>query len=427
MKKIILLITGILFVMGVNAQRTLESCYQKARENYPIIKQLSLIERARELNLATVSKNWIPQISLTGRVSWQSDVTALPDRFLSILEQMGVTDVAFPGKDQYNFALNLNQVIWDGGAMATQKKMAVSQAEINKEQVEVSLYNIYYQVNQLFFNILLLDMQQELNQLFIEELEKDSRTIESYMANGVAQQTDLDNIRVAILDAQQKNIEMKSLQKAALLVLSAFIGEEVKNAIELQLPEENNPKNTGVRPEITLFNAQIKQLDIQHKMLYTKGMPRIALFATGALGNPGLNMFKSGFTPYFMGGVNLLWNFGGLYTRNNDVQNISTMQKTIEVQKETFLFNTKQKTTQQNAEIEKFRTLLEQDDEIIVLRSKIKKSSEEKVKNGTLSVSDFLRDTTMELIAKQTKLLHEIQLLQAVSQLQLETGIDHNK
>ncbi|MCL2247463.1 MAG: TolC family protein [Lentimicrobiaceae bacterium] len=419
----ILILNCQLSIVNSLAQMSIEMCYEKAQANYPLIKQYDLIEQSKTFNIAVTQKNWLPQLSLTGKASWQSDVTTFPEKFLEMVDNMGITDIAFPTKDQYNVALNLSQVLWDGGMMVTQKKMAAANADVSRAQTEVNLYALYHQVNQLYFSILSLNEQIKQNQLFVEELERNYKIIESYIENGIALRSDLDNVKVSILDAKQRATEMRSYQKAGMAVLSAFIGEPIATPTDLIRPQlteaESNIEN---RPELRLFFAQNKQFDIQSQMLYTKGMPRISLFATGALGNPGLNMFKSGFTPYFMGGLNLSWNFGGLYTMQDDKRNFANLQKNIEIQKEVFLFNTNQKLTQQNADIEKFNELLKQDDEIIELRAKIKSTAAAKVENGTLTVSDYLRDVTNENMARQVKAVHELNLLQTVYQLRIECG-----
>jgi outer membrane protein TolC len=412
-----------LSIVNSFAQLSIETCFEKARTNYPLIKQYDLIEQSKTFNIAVANKNWLPQLSLTGKASWQSDVTTFPDKFLEMIDNMGITGIAFPTKDQYNVALNLSQALWDGGIMATQKKMATTNAEVIREQTEVNLYALYFQVNQLFFSILSLNEQLKQTQLFVEELERNYHIIESYVENGVALRSDLDNVKVSILDAKQRATEMKSFQKAGMAVLGAFIGETIGNPTDLVRPQlvETETEITN-RPELRLFSAQNKQFEIQSQMLYTKGMPRLALFATGAIGNPGLNMFKSGFTPYFIGGLNLSWNFGGLYALQDEKRNLNNLQKNIEIQKEVFMFHTQQKLTQQNADIEKFKELLIQDDEIIELRARIKNTSAAKVENGTLTVSDYLRDVTNENIARQIKTVHELNLLQTISQLRIENG-----
>ena len=423
MKRTIFITILACFSAAAFGQLTLDECFAKARENYPLIKQFDLIEQSKKFNLAATNKNWLPQVSLTGKASWQSDVTKLPDEFLEKFEAMGVIGVSFPNRDQYNAALNLSQTLWDGGITAAQKKIVVVNAEISREQAEVNLYALYSQVNQLYFNILSLNEQLKQNQLFIDELERNYKKIESYVENGIALRSDLDNVMVSILEAKQRKTEMQAYQKAGLAVLSAFIGEKIDNPENLTRPNLTAPQNNiENRHEFKLFSAQNQAFDIQSKMLYTKGMPRISLFATGAVGNPALNMFKSGFTPYFIGGINLSWNFGGLYTMSDEKKNLLNQQKITEVQKEIFMFNTNQKIVQQNADIEKLNELIKQDNEIIELRTRIKNTSAAKVENGTITISDYLKDVTNENIARQVKALHEISLLQTISQLKIENG-----
>jgi len=93
---------------------------------------------------------------------------------------------------------------------------------------------------------------------------------------------------------------------------------------------------------------------------------------------------------------------------------LETSKQNIAVQKETFLFNTNLKMTQQNNEIDKMKQLMQDDDEIIRLRASIKKAAEIKVENGTLSVTELLREINSEDQAKQNKVLHEIQLLMSI-------------
>ena len=97
------------------------------------------------------------------------------------------------------------------------------------------------------------------------------------------------------------------------------------------------------------------------------------------------------------------------------------------VQKETFLFNTHLEITQNNSEIKKLTELMKNDEEIITLRNNIKKSAQAKVANGTLTVTEMLREVTAENIAMQDKILHEIQLLSAIYELKYTTNQYENK
>ena len=71
----------------------------------------------------------------------------------------------------------------------------------------------------------------------------------------------------------------------------------------------------------------------------------------------------------------------------------------------------------------KFQNVLASDDEIIELREKIKNTASAQLGNGVINSNDYLREVTAEDQARQTKILHEIQLLLAQYNLQTTTGI----
>ena len=411
MKKLISLLSLCICVFSAKGQITLEYCQQQARANYPLIKQYNLIEQSKEYTFAQIHKAYLPQLSLQGKAGWQSDVTKFPDEFSDKIEQMMGAEISFPSQDQYSIALELSQIIWDGGMISSQKKAINSQNEIEKQSLEVNLYALRKQVDQLFFAILLIDEQLLQIELLQKELDRNYNLILSYIDGGLAQQSDQDEIRVEILSVEQRKTEMNTSRKAYINMLSAFIGKEIGATTFIKPSSEFSTSSTINRPELKMFDSQIKLFETQNSTLWNKGMPKIALFARGAYANPGLNMFKSGFTPYFMGGVQLAWNFGGLYSNKDEQRFFETQKQKVEVQREVFLFNTQQEITQKNSEIEKLQSLLKNDDEIIRLRESIQKTSEFKVENGALSVSDLMRDIHAANMARQTKSFHEIQLL----------------
>jgi len=151
-------------------------------------------------------------------------------------------------------------------------------------------------------------------------------------------------------------------------------------------------------------------------------MPKFGLFFTGGYGNPGLNMLKDGFSAYYIGGIRMTWNFGSFYTSKNRQNLINSNRNAIAVQRETFLFNTSINQSSKENEIEKFREILKSDDEIIALRNSVKRSLEAKVTNGTANVTDLMREVTSEALSKQDKILHEIEMLQAIYNLKFITN-----
>jgi len=409
MKKVAFIITLAFICLHtpIYGQLSIDDCFKKAQANYPQVKQYGLIEQSKEFNLSNANKGYLPQVSFSAKATYQSAVTKLP---------ITLPNVTIEGlnKDQYQSVVEVNQSVWDGGVIRNQKRITEASSAVDKQKLDVDMYAINDRVNQLFFGILLLDEQIKQNLLLQDELKRNYNQISAYITNGIANQADLDAVKVNQLSTAQRKVELDATRKAYKEMLSAMIGEEIKEGTSLVKPsfaEEASLSSTINRPELQLFESQSNLFETQKSMVDAKNLPKLGVFVQGGYGNPGLNMLKNEFSPYYVAGARLTWNFGSLYTKKNDKKLLDNSLQNVAVQKETFLFNTNLKMTQQSNEIDKIKQLMRDDDEIIRLRTNIKKASEVKVEHGTLSVTDLLRDINSEDQAKQSKVLHEIQLL----------------
>ena len=419
-KRTILSFSFVLAAMLAHAQLTLEGCQHSAQTNYPLVRQYGLIEKAREYNLENAGKGYLPQFTLSGKATYQSDVTKLP------VDVPGIDIKSMP-KDQYQVMLEVSQNIWDGGDIRSKKQLTRATSEIDRGKQEVDMYALNDRVNQLYFGILLLDEQLKQNQLLQEDLGRTHQQVSNYIANGIANQSDLDAVSVEILNTKQKRIELESSRQAYLSMLSIFIGKEIASGTTFEKPADTFESTSLVnnRPELRWFDAQGGQLNVQESSLKTRFRPRFGLFVQGAYGNPGLNMLKDDFSAYYVAGVRMSWNFGSLYTLRNDRRLIDNNRRKLETSRDVFLFNTNLQSTQQSSAIQSMRRQMVDDDEIIRLRVNIRKAAEAKVENGTLTVTDMLREITAENLARQTKALHEVQLLMNIWNLKytLNQGI----
>ena len=403
------------------AQLSIEACYEKARANYPLIKQYGLIEKTKEYNLSNAAKGYLPQVTFSAQATYQSDVTEIPIN----LDAIGLTGVEIPSvsQDQYKMELALSQTLWDGGAIRSERKTLRTQAEVDQRDMDVSMYAINERVNQLYFGVLLAEAQLEQNKVLQAELRRNCDQVSSYIKNGIANQSDLDAIRVDLLKAKQTEAQFEHTKRAYREMLSRLIGEEIGEETRLVKPEAVRPlTKENNRPELELYQAQIRNLWAQDSRITAGMMPKLGLFVTGGYGKPGLDMFEDNFKVYYLAGVKLSWNLGSLYTRKNDRRKIQTGIRSIETQRETFLFNTSLDVAQCNATIDKYIDQLKYDDEIIALRGSVKRASEAKMANGTLSGTDLTRDIHAEQSAIQDKILHEMELLQAIYNLKYVTN-----
>jgi outer membrane protein TolC len=412
----------------VNGQSiSIDTCYQMAKDNYPKIKQFGLIEQSEKFNLSNANKAYLPQFSLNAQATYQSDVTEIPPDFLDKLGQMIGQNLAIPSvnRDQYKVVAELSQVVWDGGVTYSQKDNIKASSEVEKQSLEVDLYAIRDRVNQLFFGILLLNEQMIQLDILQDELQTNYDKVQAFIQNGIANQTDADMIKVEQLKTKQRKAELSAAQMSYKRMLSAMTGNSIVLTGTLQKPDDlmfHSDNTSNNRPELKLFEAQTHLLGSQESLLKSSNLPKVGLFAQGGYGNPGLNMFEPGFTPFYIVGARLSWNFGGLYTQKNNLNKIAVGKQQVEIQKETFLFNVNLKVLQQKTEIEKIKEQINSDNEIVTLRTGIKKSVEKRLENGTSTVTDLVREMNAESAAIAEKSLHEIQLLMAIYNLKNSTN-----
>ncbi len=390
---------------------SIEQCMQLARENYPQIKQLNLIDEAARYDISGMMKSWLPHLNISGKATYQSDVVEMP---------FDIPGFSFNlPHDQYSLVGEISQTIWDGGTARSQKEVYSTGAEVQKKQVEVSVYSINDRVAQIYLGILLIDGQLRQNDILEESLERNARQVQARIDNGTAYRSDLDMIRVQELNCEQQKDGLLTDRKAYLEMLEKLTGTSLQGR-HLTIPADDAATTAScaiTRPELFLYEAQMQQNEAQMRQLNSKISPKFSLSIQGGIGRPGLNILENSFQPYYTAGIKMSWDIGALYTRKNEKRKLDTQLRTIESDKETFLLNTDLNATQMQGAIDKARAQISKDREIIRLQESIREAGEEQYRNGTISMSDLMDRISDEYNARATESIHEIQLLMAIYDL----------
>lgn len=390
---------------------TLEQCYELARENYPLIHQYGLIQQTESYRLKNIGKGWLPQVSVQGQASYQNDVTELPFNEKQLASLMPGANIPSLSKDQYRVVVQVDQTIWDGGDKQAARELTKAESKAKKEELESELYTLRKRINELYFGSLLHNELILQNGILQKDLKNNIERIQVMMKSGVANQSDLESMQVELLNAQQKEIELRAEQKAFLQMLGAFINKPLNEHTDLILPDLPKQKGSSAfnRPEMRALEAKSEMLQTRHRQLNAGLMPRFSAFVQGGYGRPALNMLSNDFEGFYVAGIRLSWNLGKLYTLKDERRELETSRKMIDWQKETFLFNTHLQLTQQDTEIQKMNELMKADEEIIRLRTNIKKAAEVKLENGVIAVTDLIREINAEDLARQKAAAHRIQ------------------
>ena len=420
--RLALTLTALLACCHCTAQLTIEECYAKARSNYPTAKQYGLIDKAEAYNISNAAKGYLPQVALTAQATYQSDVTKLPfDE--SLLAPMGISMPTL-SKDQYKVALDMSQTIWDGGGIRARQKATRAGAEAERRQADVSLYQLRARVNQLFFGILLIEAQLEQNGLLRGVLQRNCNRTKAYISGGVANDADLDALSVELLKARQDSAQLAHTRRAYAAMLGQLTGLSIADSTRLVRPEATAAgahEATG-RPELALYEAQMGSLRAEGEGVTAGLMPRLSLFATGGYGKPGLNMLEDRFRLYGVAGVRLQWNIGSLYTLRDSRRRIAADMERVENSRRAFLLDTRMEATGQRETIRRLEDQISYDGEIIRLRRNVRLASEAKMAGGTIDGTDLARDIDAEQQAVKAKMVHEVELLEAIYHLKYVTN-----
>src|SRR6476469_1508126 len=95
---------------------SLQEAFRIAEQQYPLNQQKGLLKQTKNLALKNLNSSYLPQLTVNGQVSYQSDVTriSIPLPGIKIPEQ---------SKDQYRAIAEVSQLLYDGGLVKNQKNI----------------------------------------------------------------------------------------------------------------------------------------------------------------------------------------------------------------------------------------------------------------------------------------------------------------
>ena len=334
------------------AQETLniDSCYALAKRNYPLTKQFDLIEKSKEYSISNANKAYLPQVSITA-------IGAYID---------GMPSISMPGAEakeenlQFIGIGQINQTLWDGGATRTQKSVINANAEVDKSNVEVNLQNLRERINQLFFGVLVIDEQIKHLDILNDNLQRNLNKIQLTKDNGLAFQSDVDEVKAEVLNVEQKKIEFRYARKGYTNMLSHLIGKPLSEDVKLEKPVslESVSSLGNNRAELKFYSSQRKLVEAKSAFNTVGNMPKVSLMGVGMMMQPGVSFGPSTFDHIALAGVSLSWNTGSLYKSSNNKQLDKIQQDMINTQQETFEFTNNLQLKQASDEIKSIRLSL---------------------------------------------------------------------
>jgi outer membrane protein TolC len=413
--KYLLLIAGLILPMygctKTYRHYTLEELIHSAYQKYPYANRLTLMKEQNLESKKVINTQWLPHTSISIKGSGQSEISSvnIPK---SIENKFGI-DIDEGEKIQYQGELAVSQLIYDGGTGSIKKRINNLNNDTETCQIESQMLQIEDNIDNLFENILITKEQIKAVLFKKADLELRKKDIESAIKNGISLKTDLQEIEANIIQLNQQETELEMSQQQQYITLSSYTQETVdSNAVlDLPVPADITDRNYLARPDYQIFSLQLQNAEYKQKELNAEFIPKISLFANGYYGRPGLNMMN--YSNHCSGiiGVSMTWNIDALYKNSHQRNMINIDQEKTRNQQSIYEININRQIDNLNINMAKNMKLTNSDDKIIKIRSNIKNIASIQLKNGTITLTDYLIKLNDEAQAIVNKSIHHIEYL----------------
>jgi len=405
---------------------TLQECFEAAAKNHPVMKKGAKYEKINQTNLKNINSSWLPQIDFEGRASYQSDITTV-DLDLSQLQsnQSAAPSIGFPSpeQDQYDASIKLKQKLYDFGATQAQKQLTKIEGKKDQTKVEQDFYKVKQSITQYYLQILILKKQKAILETAIADIQTTQKVVKSGVENGILLPSDLHELQARELENKQKLIDVRESIAGLFTNLYELTEVDDLEKFNLEPPQIKLSESQKIyRPENEIFHIQSRQLNQLQKVTFRNKLPKMSGFVKLGYGRPGLNMLSDQFDTYYMAGIQFSWNIWDWGKNKRERNMLRIQQKLVTDQENAFNKEIQTHLNQQKSNIEKYEKLLETDQKIINLNKKILQENRSKLRNGTITSSEYIKKLNSLSRAKLNYESHKIQLTTAKVNYQLLKG-----
>lgn len=387
---------------------SIEECLSKAEEISPLSRQKLHFETLDELTQQNVSNAYLPAFFINGQASYQSDVFSFPNN--------PVFDSPIIPKEQFRVTLDVNQKIYDGGLTKNQKAAESARIMNDLKSVEVELYEIKTTISKLYFSALIYQENIKILNTLMAELVEQQKLIDSRVKNGVILISASNEFRKQILTTEQKLLSAQLEQKSLLEMLEKWVGEPINSSNELIIPNTKFQAEAYKinRPEVQLLETQHSYFESMKNLSEVKRRPTFWAVAQAGFGQPNAyNFLETDVSDFYYVGLKMSWHLFDYGNNKREKSIFTANQAIVDAKKEYLEDNIEIQLGSEKAEVDKLRTLLKKDDQILSLQTDIVKSSFSQFSNGVITSTDYISQLNSKTQLELTRQLRIIQLLQA--------------
>ena len=394
------------FGAGLWAQDTLtvEQCRELATAASPLQAQKQHAATIASLQTASLRSAQLPRINVGGQAALQSAVFGLP------IESPLFQVLAVP-KDQYRVQVDISQRLWDGQSDRVRRAQYALEQDALSVQADVDVFSLRETVTDLFFKILLLQESAAILENSLLDLKNKQQQVHAAVLEGVLLRTQEDQLQIQILKMNQQLGALREDDRTLRGLLALWIGRPEARLV-LRTPAETKGSELIARPEWALFEVKQRQLEVAKDGIALRRQPRLDAFAQGGWGNPNpLNFFDQGL--FGMVGIRAQWAPFDWGADRKAIEVLAVQQQQIGAQKQAFELRMQARSIKDRQEMEKNQAMLASDQQVIELQKSILQRADEQVKNGVMTMTDYLTQVQLLTQAQLTYKTHQLQVLYA--------------
>jgi outer membrane protein TolC len=398
---------------------SLEQAYENLDKNWPAAQKTDIQKQITELNRRLARSGRLPEIQLTARTSYQSDVTEVP------FSAPGTEPPLF-SKDHYNVSLNLSQTVLDGRRTRTLQEAEKYSGDAVLAKIESEMLTARRQMEQIWFGILMLRKQEVNLGLLHDDISRQLEMVHSKVKNGVLLPGDELVMKAELISVEQEQEQTRGDLNAGYAVLSEILGVELGTDVDLEIPDISGfntaMENKVQRPEYDQFDAGEFQIQSQKKLAGADRLPSVALFANSAYGRPGLNVFEDDLQLYWIVGLRAQWSFRNTRNASKKTDLLDLQRRNLRADRDVFTRHLNSELKQSEEQIEVIRRQIEQDEEILGLRTQVVKEKQALLEEGVITSTQFMAELNAENRARLNLELRKIRLSQAIVEYETKKG-----
>lgn len=401
----------------------LADLHETAARLDPRSRALSLRERASATRIEGLEASWLPRLALEGSTSYQTEVPeALGGGSGAAVPGL---DVPAPPRDRYEAALEVDQLLWDGGRIGRRKSVERATLAERRAATGASLHELRAELDAAFFAALVQQERRAQLRLLIEDLRARRSLVAARVEAGALVPSERAAVDAEIVRARQELDAAETGRLAALHRLSALVGRPVVEGSVLAVPgppEEADARPDSLppwseRPEWRRLLEAERRLRAEAGLADAEDAPRASAFLRGAYGRPGLDFFDDAFSPYATVGVRLSWSLFDGGSSGSRGTALRLEAEAMGAEREALGEALRRRADAVRAEIGRLERALVSDDRLVALREQRRETARRRLEEGVLLPADYVERRTELFDARLRARIHRVELAEARARL----------